>query len=160
MIHGSPALAVPCKKFFGQFSKGPSSYDLRAFWEYLKSLKFQHVSFNQDRLAQDLSDQIVFETNIAIGYGLGSSGAFCAAVFDRYFDRPKRLEIKALKNILAQIESFFHGKSSGLDPLVCYMQSGILKHADEEVELITKSSKKGQFYIVDTGISRSTGRGP
>lgn len=156
VIHGSPALAIPCKKFYGQFSKGHSSYDLTKFWEYLKNENFAHVSFNEELLNRDLKNQVSFETNIAIGYGLGSSGAFCASVFDRYFDRLKRFEITDLKNTLAHIESFFHGKSSGLDPLVSYLQSGILKHSNEELELVAKSTQKRSFYLVDTGISRST----
>ncbi len=156
VIHGSPALALPLKKFYGEFAKGTSDYDLSNFWEYLKSLTFSHASFNQTRFEQDLREQKVFKTNIAIGYGLGSSGAFCAAVFDRYFDRPHRIQILELKKMLARIESFFHGESSGLDPLVSYLQTGILKHPNQDLELIAKPSEKWNFYLVDTGMARST----
>ena len=156
VIHGSPALAIPCQKFFGQFSKEKIEYDLQEFWDYVKTLKFEHTSLNIEKLEQDIKEGISFETNIAIGYGLGSSGALCAAVFDRYFENTIRLEIHVLKNILAQIESFFHGQSSGMDPLVSFLQSGILKHKNGNMELINKSSKKWKFYLVDTGIPRST----
>ena len=60
-----------------------------------------------------------FDSNIPLGYGVGSSGALVAAIYDRY----KLTEIEdamKLKSFLAAMESYFHGSSSGVDPLQCF----------------------------------------
>ena len=68
----------------------------------------------------ELDAGLFFDSNIPLGYGVGSSGALVAAIFDRY----KLIEINdipKLKDFLAKMESFFHGSSSGMDPLQCYL---------------------------------------
>jgi mevalonate kinase len=51
------------------------------------------------------------------GYGVGSSGALVAAIYDRYaqdkitvLENLTREKLLQLKNIFSQMESFFHGK--------------------------------------------------
>ena len=60
---------------------------------------------------------------------------------------------------MAQIESCFHGSSSGVDPLVSFLGQPILIHNREKIELldsINKSINK-DLYLLDTKIPRSTG---
>ena len=65
-------------------------------------------------------DKIWLEMNIPTGYGLGSSGAVSAAVYDLFFPGADALSLEQQKEDLAAIESFFHGKSSGVDALTCH----------------------------------------
>jgi|GEM_PF-3247638 len=65
-------------------------------------------------------------SNIPPGYGLGSSGSVCAAVLDA-FGRPEarvgEASAEALQRFFARLEGFFHGSSSGVDPLVSFLGS-------------------------------------
>jgi mevalonate kinase len=57
-----------------------------------------------------------FDSTIPQGYGVGSSGALVAAIYDKYaqdksrFSRTHSRKIITVKNIFSQMESFFHGK--------------------------------------------------
>jgi mevalonate kinase len=73
-----------------------------------------------DRLGEDIRTGLFFQSDIPIQYGMGSSGALCAALYDAYArpgledaDNPMRLRQR-----LGTIESVFHGTSSGFDPLI------------------------------------------
>jgi hypothetical protein len=65
-------------------------------------------------------------SNIPPGYGLGSSGSVCAAVLDA-FGRPEarvgEASGEALQRFFARMEGYFHGNSSGVDPLVSFLGS-------------------------------------
>lgn len=98
-----------------------------------------------DRLAAECARGLpALASNIQVGYGLGSSGSLCAAVLDRY-GLAERLEVfepgkaaaavpvegsapalasadlQVLQEFLGRMEGFFHGKSSGIDPLVSFL---------------------------------------
>jgi mevalonate kinase len=68
-----------------------------------------------------------FDSSIPQGYGVGSSGALVAAIYDKYaqnkitvLENLTREKLLELKIFFSQMESF-HGKSSGLDPLNSYL---------------------------------------
>jgi mevalonate kinase len=58
------------------------------------------------------------------------------------------------------MESFFHGKSSGLDPLNSYLSLPILIHSKDEVETTGIPSQdsigKGAVFLLDSGKSSDT----
>ena len=58
------------------------------------------------------------------------------------------------------MESFFHGRSSGLDPLNSYLSLPILIHSKNEIEptgLPAQNPKgKGAVFLLDSGISGET----
>lgn len=171
VLKGSQALAVPFDTFSGHwdFRQRPtSSSDKLLNWlEYLLNQQINgHFPGHIDLTAfqEDLNRGAYFASNIPIGYGLGSSGALCAAFYDRYARKkiPPTDESRfpELKRILALLESFFHGASSGADPLICYLNHPILiaEGAIRRIEL--PSAPKGKsymFFLVDTGITRQTG---
>jgi len=97
-----------------------------------------------------------FESTIPFGYGVGSSGALTAGIYDRYgIDKKQGLFI--LKRELGAIESFFHGASSGIDPLICYLNQPILMHSKTELEQLDVLPELAiPFFLVDTHISRKT----
>jgi mevalonate kinase len=128
MIFGSEALLIPYYSAFGEWSsvinrpseRGfESNASIRKFYDYLR----EHEDFrilDLRRFDMELNAGLFFDSTIPLGYGVGSSGALVAAIFDRY----KLIEINdipKLKNLLAKMESFFHGSSSGMDPLQCYL---------------------------------------
>ena len=89
-----------------------------------------------------------------------------AAVYGKYTnnkitidDAPNKETILELKSILATLESHFHGSSSGVDPLICYLNLPLLingKNGVEPVKVEMNSLGKGAIFLIDTGISRST----
>ena len=108
------------------------------------------------RWENDSENRLAIDSNIPIGYGLGSSGAVTACIYDRYVE--KSTDLKEIRTRLAQMESFFHGKSSGIDPWVSYSQQswlfqGSVLHAIDEDKIRTFTE---QCVLVDSGIARNT----
>ncbi|MCP4911087.1 MAG: mevalonate kinase [Bacteroidetes bacterium] len=158
LMEGSKALSIPYDKFHGQLQfekrgKKSAHYSVQYLKEYLNFLnqnnfeKFIDIANFRD----DLSDGLIFETNIPISYGLGSSGAIVASIYDSYANS-KSNNYKELKHLFASMESFYHGKSSGLDPLVSYTNKTILVHSDENIKSLSlpSSNKGGTIFILDT----------
>lgn len=156
MINGSSALAVPYSGLKGEYARIPSEYDLMPFYEHSSRLKIDGIRWNQQRLDVDLKTGLHYHANIPVGYGLGSSGALTAGTFDRYMIKDRQLSTQELRGVFQQMESFFHGSSSGIDPLVSYLKEGVLIQ-NKEVEIITPiATDQYLFYLADTGISRRT----
>ena len=128
MIFGSEALLTPYYSAFGEWSSVinrpsaqafESNESIRKFYNYLNDNDEFRI-LDLKRFEMEINAGLFFDSNIPLGYGVGSSGALVAAIFDRY----KLIEINdipKLKTFLAKMESFFHGSSSGMDPLQCYL---------------------------------------
>jgi mevalonate kinase len=101
------------------------------------------------------------EMNIPTGYGLGSSGAVSAAVYDLFFPGAGEATLIQQKEDLAAIESFFHGKSSGVDALTCHSGSALYFKLDGSIEKV--NLKPGlipggyRFFLLDSGERFDTG---
>ena len=128
MIFGSEALLTPYYSAFGEWSSVINRPSARGFESNASIRKFYDYLCNNDgfrildlrRFGMELDAGLFFDSNIPLGYGVGSSGSLVAAIYDRY----KLIEINdipKLKDFLAKMESFFHGSSSGMDPLQCYL---------------------------------------
>ena len=134
IIHGSQALALPLTHYSAKWTHRPIKEQDPIKRKYLLGLanylKVQVEGFNFDidgsAFLEDLQNDLYFESNIPIGYGVGSSGALTAGVYDRYGKGVINPQLSVLKNNLAKIENFFHGSSSGIDPLICYLDQIIL----------------------------------
>ena len=63
-----------------------SNNTLQDYFQYLNDLFKEEASygFDLDRLKKDLNKGLYFESTIPQGYGIGSSGAVCAALFTEY----------------------------------------------------------------------------
>ncbi len=167
VIKRARALAIPYPAFSGQWSFGPDDpklqQNLTAFSTYLRDKKIKGVQFNLPAFDQDLDNGLFFESNIPVGYGLGSSGALCAAVYDRYatapINREDTAQLTLLQAILAQMEGFFHAASSGVDPLVCYLGNPILLQGGQTPAIVPFSypTTASPFFLIDTHITRQTG---
>jgi mevalonate kinase len=125
------------------------------------------VQFDLAALNTEIANGLYFDSSIPQGYGVGSSGALVAAIYHKYaFDKITVLEnltrekLLTLKTIFGQMESFFHGKSSGLDPLNSYLSIPILIHSKDNLEATgipsQSTSGKGAVFLLDSGIVGET----
>ena len=170
IIKDSKGLSIPYNYYRGALKSAKdltadqkASHDkLLAFRDYLKNLENTIVLLNWKRLDADLSNNMYFDSSIPQGYGVGSSGALVASFYDRYaFNKITVLEnltkekLNQLKVIFAAMESFFHGKSSGLDPLNSYLSLPILINSKGNIETTGLPSQnldgKGAVFLIDSG---------
>lgn len=153
VLDGAPSLAIPYLGYSARLTwdKLPlGEENWQAFSAFLEELSF----IDTKSWKSDLEKGLSYVSDIPIGYGLGSSGALVAAVYDNYcFD--KEQNTGKLKSELALMESFFHGKSSGLDPLVIYLDRAIIIGEDVRVTHIDKTALDG-WALYDSGLARKT----
>ena len=178
IIQDSKGLSIPYNFYKGALKtdENPSAEaiasneSLQKFADYLGDLQISQpelVRFNLEELKQDIAQGMYFDSSIPQGYGVGSSGALVAAIYDKYaFDKITVLEnltrdkLLQLKAIFSQMESFFHGKSSGLDPLNSYLSLPILINSKDNIEptgIPSQSTQgKGAVFLIDSGIVGET----
>lgn len=179
IIQDSMGLTLPYNEFKGKLSfdknelnehfETESNEHLVEFAHYLQNLlatKKLDILFDIDSFQKDLSKGMYFQSTIPQGFGVGSSGALVAAVYGKYTQNktsldtiPNKETILKLKAVFAQMESYFHGNSSGVDPLICYLNLPLLingKNGVEPVKVEMNNLGKGAIFLIDTGISRST----
>lgn len=158
ILNGSKALAIPYEKFQGRWSYSSlDDHDSQNSHEILRSY-LEHgpeLYIDRERLARDVERGLWFDSTIPHGFGLGSSGSLVAAVYDSY--GKKRGNLIEDKRALARLEDYFHGASSGLDPLVSLIQDPLLIHSFEEVEILKSKLNLANFFLVNTGKPRQTG---
>ena len=182
VLLGSMALSVPYSHFQGELSfihedkytdldfAVTSNKLLRELHHYLhENATTNHLStlLDLNLFEKELSQSLYFESSIPQSYGIGSSGALCAALYGRYaINRipskgASQVQIKELRSIFSTIESFFHGKSSGIDPLSCYLKYPLLIRKDGDIELVgiprNKSDRSSGIFLLDSGTSGKTG---
>lgn len=178
IIKDSKGLSIPYNFYNGALKtdENPSpeaiksNASLSRFVFYLENLQQEQpglVTFDLDALHKDVAGGMYFDSSIPQGYGVGSSGALVAAIYDKYaknkitvLENLTREKLLTLKNIFAQMESFFHGKSSGLDPLNSYLSIPILINSKDNIEatgIPTQSAQgKGAVFLLDSGIVGET----
>ena len=175
IIKDSKGLSIPFNYFKGGLKVGDSKNEnqkisnnnLKKFRDYLSKINKDIVKFDHQKFDIDLVNGMYFDSSIPQGYGVGSSGAIVAAIYDRYasnkitvLENLTKQKILVLKNIFSEMESFFHGKSSGLDPLNSYLSLPILIHSKDEVETTGIPSQdsigKGAVFLLDSGKSSDT----
>ncbi len=156
------ALAVPLNILSGRWKKNGALLNykevidqhLLAFSEFISAQALKcYLPFDTKKFENDVRDGWFFESDIAQGYGVGSSGAVTAAVFDTY--KTENIEsVNVLKKVLALLESYFHGTSSGIDPLVIYTNKAV-RIKKEELTLLDDFVAPLPVFIIDTHIPRS-----
>jgi len=184
VILGSQALSIPYTHFMGELSfitddkytdynaALTSNANLKAFAGYLRdnNTLLHPADPDLDRMQHELANGLYFESSIPQGYGVGSSGALVAAVYARYaknrieahaaISAPNILELKRLFSVM---ESFFHGKSSGIDPLNAYLQYPLHMKSSHDIALVGiprhKFEEDGAIFLIDTGAPGKTDSG-
>lgn len=165
MIFDSTALVLPLKLFSAKWNADRgrsrefmsfSRKELSRFCGFLRGEeRFSNV-IDLDVLEADLQKGWYLDSDVPVGYGLGSSGTVVAAVYDRYAKTPVR-DLMRLKDLFSQMESFFHGSSSGIDPLQCYLGRPFRITA-EGAELLADGFLKNrlQICLIDTEMKSDT----
>lgn len=154
---GSPALAIPFFNASGCWTKKEKYIDtsLMEFLHFLKSSDFG-IHMDVQRLEKDIHSGLYFDSKIPVGFGLGSSGAIVAALYDEYVFDKKENPVK-LKQELATLESHFHGNSSGIDPLVSYLKEPVLISDSQQIKSCKLPSRfPYTFFIMDSFSARNT----
>ena len=175
IIEDSQGLTLPYSFYKGtlKFSGLESDFEKKSndsllkYSEYLKDLKLPETfQLNISKFKKDINKGLFFDSNIPQGYGVGSSGALVAAIFEKYSlksyepEQVSKDELKNLRTIFGQMESYFHGKSSGIDPLICYMNLPILIESKDSVDKVTVPAShegKGAIFLIDSGMTGETG---
>ena len=169
IIKNSKALVIPYKKYYGslKFSikldnvQKASNINLKQLSKHIKNNEFVSNKINTLKLDSDIKNGLYFESTIPESYGLGSSGAVVAAIYESYKQELGiNLEINDLKLILSNIESFFHGQSSGIDPLSCYVQKPLLVESKNSINTIDippqNINSKRTLFLLDTECKGNT----
>ncbi len=165
MIFDATALMIPLKRFSAQWqfpqsrnraASTTSNQSLKHFCQYLSETDELSNLFDIQCFKKDLNDGLFLASNVPSGYGLGSSGALVAAVYDRYALK-KEEDYLQLKTLFGLMESYFHGSSSGIDPLQCYVGQPF-KITAEKVELLSDDflKKDIRIFLIDTKIKSNT----
>jgi len=175
IIKNSKGLSIPYNYYKGALRMDKntsiealaSNQKLQDFALYLATIDTDLVQFDLEKLTSDLGKGMYFDSSIPQGYGVGSSGALVAAIYDRYavekitvLENLTRTKLTKLKTIFSEMESFFHGKSSGLDPLNSFLSLPILIHSKSNIEPtgIPSQSQHGNaaVFLLDSGMTGET----
>lgn len=175
IIKDSKGLSIPYNFYNGALKMDNSASEsakisnksLKAFVAYLSNIDADLVTFDIDLLKKHVSEGMYFDSSIPQGYGVGSSGALVAAIYDKYaqdkitvLENLTRDKLLKLKSIFSAMESFFHGKSSGLDPLNSYLSIPILINSKDNIEATgipsQKTEGKNAVFLIDSGIIGET----
>jgi mevalonate kinase len=168
LMVGAMALSVPFSKFSGMLgfdeagSNKESTAEIQKFYTHLKGSKQLNPQFDLSRLEKDLESGLFFDSNIPHQYGLGSSGALVAALFNEYaIEQVLKNELlpEKLQIIFAQLESHFHGRSSGLDPLTSFLNRPLLVEPEKGIRPVAFSLTNQDFRcaLIDTHSTGPTG---
>jgi mevalonate kinase len=175
VILGSEAITVPLEMFHARLARREeappgeeekitaSVNSIRDLITYVRSLppKSFHATPESGKFDQLLKSGVYIASSIPGGYGIGSSGAVSALLYDQFFRGNGALDLKQKRKDLSTIESFFHGKSSGVDPMTCYTGTPLHFLPDGEIrEVETNPLHPGQgyrFFLLDSGVLLSTG---
>ncbi len=178
IIKDSKGLSIPYNFYNGALkvdanpseeakSSNKSLTDFANYLEALQERAPELVTFDIDALKNHVSEGMYFDSSIPQGYGVGSSGALVAAIYDKYahdkitvLENLTREKLLKLKAIFGEMESFFHGKSSGLDPLNSYLSIPILINSKDNIEPTGIPSQneagKGAVFLLDSGMTGET----
>ena len=175
IIEDSQGLTLPYSFYKGtlKFSDNQSDFEkksnesLQKYSDYLTTLELpKDFKIDVEAFKKDIEKGLFFDSNIPQGYGVGSSGALVAAIFEKYSfkkyipENISKTQLKDLKKVFGELESYFHGKSSGIDPLICYMNLPILIENRESVDKVSipkEEAGKGAIFLIDSGSIGETG---
>jgi mevalonate kinase len=174
IIKDSKGLSIPYNHFKGGLKNFQSASkeaevsnnEILKFSNYLKTLEAGLVQFDFEKLEEDLKNGLHFDSSIPQGYGVGSSGALVAAIYERYakdkitiLENLTREKLLTLKEVFSAMESYFHGNSSGLDPLNSYLSLPILIHSKTHITptgIPNQGLGKRAVFLLDSGMAGET----
>ena len=168
IIKDSKGLSIPYSFYKGALKSASvlsesaleSNSTLKNYVQHLIQIPSDLVTFDTQQLLQDIENGMYFDSSIPQGYGVGSSGALVASIYDKYakekitiLENLTRDKLLKLKQVFSLMESFFHGKSSGLDPLNSYLSLPILINSKNHIEptgIPSQKEGKGAVFLLDS----------
>lgn len=170
LMYNAMALSIPFPKFSGFLdhdtdqSHPESTAEIRKFCGHLKSghtSQKLNFAFDVKSLENDLAENLYFNSNIPQQYGVGSSGALVAALFGKYASHSipnSTLTPERLKADFSILESYFHGRSSGLDPLTSYLNQALLIDSKKVIHPVQANLSQSGFSaaLIDTQTTGAT----
>lgn len=162
VLNGSQALAIPLDLWRGTWTQNKrrtvaEDSPLYAYVSWLQSHDLISAA-SAAHMLSDAEEGWTYIADIPIGYGLGSSGAFVAALYDRYITKENSATPASALSMLAKMESYFHGSSSGMDPMVSYSGQAVLRDDRGQYQNIHDPGWPEGFniYLLDSKSGRST----
>ena len=157
VLIGGEALAIPWEQQYAVWKKDSfyKSSGLLDLYFYLKARSFPHIDLIS--FYQSIQSGWHLESNIIQGYGLGSSGSTTAAVYNR-FKNEEEHDLQELRALFAHMESFYHGHSSGFDPVISYTGEIIHIQGSGLLQSHRSDLKLSNFYLIDSKVKRSPNR--
>jgi mevalonate kinase len=156
VLIGGNVMAIPYDKYFASWSYG-ELFLHKDFVSHIMSVisNYDQLEFKSNEWAEFYENKGFLDSTIPNGYGLGSSGTVVAAFFDTFIEAPKNFieNTALLKKIFGEIESYFHGNSSGVDPLLSFIKKPLLFQKDE-ISIIDFKLDFSYFELVDSGSKR------
>jgi len=160
ILLGSKALAIPYERFSGNLSiesypgSEKSNATLKLFLKYIQTVQHKlHHKIDVNSLRSDIEQGIHFRSSIPDNYGLGTSGALCAAIYADYGIQPGEDEKNRLDDIrkdLILLETFFHGRHTGNDPLCSYLNKPLLFSQTDIQVTSLRENNKINLFLIDT----------
>lgn len=168
IIQDAMGLSIPYNFYKGKFHLPSDKYSesneyLRTYFTYLSYLDVSgqaNAKLDLNRFKEDIKNGLAFDSSIPQGFGVGSSGALVAAIYNEYAidkidaENINKAELANLKQIFGQMESHFHGKSSGLDPLICYLNLPVIIKSKEDLDTVglpeEKDNSQGAIFLLNT----------
>lgn len=178
LLYNSMALTMPYENYYGSWSKANSNNSLakhsndclKKFSHFLSNHQDNHFELDVKAFENDVANGMFYDSNIPQGSGLGSSGALVTAVFTKYIKFKSNLKqllsnltaenVERLRLALGKIESFFHGASSGIDPLSILLNKPLLYQGQDEITItqLPQPNEKGNnfIFLLNTKLERNT----
>ncbi len=172
ILMGGEAIALPLKDFYVHFGFLDDALDIETARDSNQQLKgFCNFLANDQRISRivdlasferDLNEGLYLLSTVPAGYGLGSSGLVCAAVYKTYARErkvrsDKEIDFVSLRSDFSKMEAYFHGKSSGIDPLASFLGKPLHICNNEIVVVPQPVFEEGKWFLLDSGINRKTG---
>ncbi|MEI8004650.1 MAG: hypothetical protein WCI48_00475 [Bacteroidota bacterium] len=176
LLQGYEALGLPFRRFGASLAlpseenmkgRGQGNSVLEKYYnEWLCSNKEIKDVLDLDQLGEDIDKGLFLESDIPSRSGIGSSGALCAAIYGNYardpissIESPGDENRRSLRSFFILMESWFHGLSSGFDPMLSYLDmplrlqgSGSIVQAD----LCGAIPSEMQVFLADAGKKEET----
>ncbi|HLO60246.1 MAG TPA: hypothetical protein VK179_15960 [Bacteroidales bacterium] len=162
VMAGSSVLIIPYRRATAQLVMAAGTADdsvrrsndvLVRFSSFINSNASEVI--DTEAFRNDVVRGLYLKSSVPEHKGLGSSGALCAAVYDSY-KRSEIRDLNTLQQLFAFMESFFHGTSSGVDPLSIYIGAPvIIEKSEYKIPEIPKETRIVPF-LLDSGITCET----
>ncbi len=175
VVAGGAALSVPLPRFSAQLAHisdipepekkaaARSVSSLRNLLIYISALPRNSFYAEPDIQGLDklIKNGYFVRSSIPHGYGVGSSGAVSALIYDQFFHKETGMDLLKYRKDLATIESCFHGKSSGVDALTSFTGKALHFKSNGNINIIEtdplREPHEYKFFLLDSGEIFDTG---